>query len=91
MYMFIGIFLTFDNAANINDVSNYKWYKLTTFNNIIKYDFDKEKRYYLYVRFADAYNKLSDIVIPGSTKDIKISFFNETNNKENNPIYDDIS
>ena len=93
MYMFIGIFLTFDNTdtATINDVSNYKWYKLTTFNNIIKYDFNKKKRYYLYVRFVGADNKLSDIVIPGNTKDIKISFFNETDNKENNPIYDDIS
>ena len=91
--MFIGIFLTFDNTdtATINDVSNYKWYKLTTFNNIIKYDFDNEKRYYLYVRFVGADNKLSDIVIPGNTKDIKISFFNETDNKENNPIYNDIS
>lgn len=90
-YQYIGICLSQTGlTVDHNIASNYIWRKITNFNNIIKYDVGN-KRYYLYIRFVDKDNVLSDQIIPSKTIYIKLSYFNETNNKDNNHIYNDVS
>lgn len=90
-YQYIGICLSQTGlTVDHNIASNYIWRKITNFNNIIKYDVG-DKRYYLYIRFVDKDNVLTDQMIPSKTIYIKLSYFNETNNKDNNHIYNDVS
>lgn len=94
-YKFIGFQLILQNDGithDINDITKYNWHILSSLKNIIMYDINNVKRYYLYIRFIDNRNNVYDNIAESNyISYIKLSFFNSTNIKTNNYSYNNIS
>lgn len=94
-YKYIGFQLILQNDGithDINDINKYDWHILSSLRNIIMYDINNTKRYYLYIRFIDNRNNVYDNISESNyISYIKLSFFNSTNVKTNNYSYNNIS